>query len=186
MGYTPLFHHGNTIGESQRFTLIMRDIDDSQAQPLLNELEFGLHMLAQAFVERTQRLIHQHDRRTKHLRPRQRDTLLLPTGQLRRITASKCLQLDDGKGVFHAFAAFVAANATHFERKGNILRDCHMRKQSIVLEDHRNVALFGRQMRNINATQHDRTGIALQDARNDIEHRGFARSAWPKQGQEFT
>ena len=52
--------HRDPVRHGQRLGLVVRDIDDGHAEPLVDVLDLELHLLAQLLVERAQRLVHQH------------------------------------------------------------------------------------------------------------------------------
>ena len=71
---------GDPIRHDHSLLLIVRDIDDGYAQGALNAADFVLHFLAQASVERTERLVHQHELRLKDQGAGDGNALLLATG----------------------------------------------------------------------------------------------------------
>ena len=82
-------HDDNTIGHDQRFFLIVGDVDDRDAEAILDLHELDLHVLAQLLVERAERLVHEQQRRPEHDGARERDALLLPAAELRRIAVAQ-------------------------------------------------------------------------------------------------
>ena len=75
-------HDGDAIGNGQRDFLIVRDIQDRNAEFLLQRLNLETHFLAQVGVEVVQRFVEQQQAGLGDQRPRQRDTLLLAAGKL--------------------------------------------------------------------------------------------------------
>ena len=72
----------------------MRDVHERDADVLLDALELDLQLLAQAQVERAERLVEQQRPRAVDQRAGERHTLLLATGELRRLAASVAAELD--------------------------------------------------------------------------------------------
>ena len=103
-----IMEHRDAVGHRQRLALVVRDIDDRQAEPFVQQLDLDLHLLAQLLVERTERLVHQHEARLEHQRARQRDALLLPAGELRRATLGECLKPHHRQRTLHALRRFRA------------------------------------------------------------------------------
>jgi hypothetical protein len=58
--------------------MVMRDVDDRDAEFAMDALDLVLQLLAQRFVERAQRLVHQHGLRLEHQCARDGHALLLP------------------------------------------------------------------------------------------------------------
>ena len=52
-------HEDNAVGHRQRLVLVVGDEDRCDAEPLLQPAQFRLHALAQALVERSERLVEQ-------------------------------------------------------------------------------------------------------------------------------
>jgi hypothetical protein len=75
----PVAHDTDTVTHRQRFLLVMGDIDERDADPALEFLQFDLHRLPQLEVERPQWFIEQEHFGFVDERPRQSDPLSLPT-----------------------------------------------------------------------------------------------------------
>ena len=88
LNYT-IIKNRNTIGHGQRFGLIMRDVDDSNAQLFVNVFYFVLHLLPQILVQGAERLIHKHQVGLEHQRPCHRHALLLAARELAGPTATE-------------------------------------------------------------------------------------------------
>src|SRR5204863_8953723 len=85
------------IHHRQRFGMDVSDVNDGQPQLFLDMLDLDLQLLAELLVERTQRLVHQHENRVEDQRTREGDTLLLPTRQLGRSTMIESAELNQLK-----------------------------------------------------------------------------------------
>ena len=57
-----LVEDGDAVGERQRLLLVVGDEDGGDADLALDLLQLDLHLLAQALVERAQRLVEQQER----------------------------------------------------------------------------------------------------------------------------
>ena len=62
--------------------MIVRDVDEGDAQGLLQRLELDLEGLAELGIEGAQGFIEKEDARAEHDGARERHALLLPAGQL--------------------------------------------------------------------------------------------------------
>ncbi len=78
----PVVEDRKPVAHRERFLLVVRDVDEREAHRLLDLLELDLHRLAELQVERPERLIEQQHARPHDQRPRERNTLALPAGEL--------------------------------------------------------------------------------------------------------
>ena len=78
-----LVHDRQAVGDGQRDLLVVRHVEDRDAQVLLQRLDLEAHLLAQVGVEVAERLVEQQQARLGDQGARQRDALLLPAGELR-------------------------------------------------------------------------------------------------------
>ncbi len=77
-------HDRDAIRHRQRLTLVVRHVDERDADLALDALEFDLHGLAQLEVQRAERLAEQQRPRAVDQRAGHRDPLLLATRQFPR------------------------------------------------------------------------------------------------------
>ena len=78
-------HHGDRVGHRHGLLLVVRDVHERDPDVLLDPLELDLELLAQAQVERAERLVEQQRPRPVDERAGERDALLLAAGELRRL-----------------------------------------------------------------------------------------------------
>ena len=83
-----LVEHGEAVAHRQRLLLVVRHVDERDADLALDALELDLHLLAQLEVERAERLVEQQHARAVDDRAGERDALALAAGELRRACAS--------------------------------------------------------------------------------------------------
>ena len=80
-------HHRDRVGHGHGLLLVVRDVHEGDPDVLLDPLELDLQLLAQAQVERAERLVEQQRARAVDQRAGERDALLLAAGELRRACA---------------------------------------------------------------------------------------------------
>src|SRR5258708_2578648 len=78
-----------------RLVLVVPPVDEGHLQPLLQRAQLPPQRLAQLRIEVRQRLIEEEDLRLDDERPRHGDALLLPAGELVRLTVAKPGQADE-------------------------------------------------------------------------------------------
>ena len=164
----------------------MCDIDHGNAQRLLQMLDLDLHMLPQLLIERPERFVHQHQRRLKHQRARQRHTLLLPAGQLARLSAAKSPKLDTVQRLFNPLSGRSTLDPAIAQRKSHIFGHAHMRKQGIILKNEADIALLRRKALNRLAVQQNMALRGLLEAAQHHQCCGFSRAGRPEHGEELT
>ena len=85
-----LVHHRDPVRQRQRFLLVVGDVDERDADFLLQGDQLELHPLLELGVQRRQGLVEQQQPRARDQRPRHRDTLALAARQLVRDSARPC------------------------------------------------------------------------------------------------
>ena len=108
--------------------------------------DLELHLLAQLLVEGAERLVHQHELRLEHERAGDGDALLLAAGELDRTAVGERTQLHHLQRTIDACGDLGLRQPADGQRKGDVLRDCHVREQRVVLEHHADLALVRRQL----------------------------------------
>ncbi len=101
---------------------------------------------AQLGVEVGQRLVHQEDGRLAHDRATQRDALALAAGELLGLAVEQVGQLDRRGCLAHPPVDLSLGHLAQLEAEGEVVVDAHVRVQRVALEDHRHVAVLGRQI----------------------------------------
>ena len=84
-----LVHDGDPVRQRERLRLVVRHVDERDADLLLQVDELDLHLLAQLRVEGGQRLVQQQHGRMGDERPGDRDALFLAAGELVRIALAE-------------------------------------------------------------------------------------------------
>ena len=123
-----LVHHRHPVRHHQRLLLVMRYIDEGDAQAIVQPLDLELQILAQLLVERAQWLVHQEHRRIEDDRAGDGDALLLAAGELLGKARLVAGELDE---IEHAPDMLVDLRLWHaalLEREADVLRDRQMRK----------------------------------------------------------
>ena len=84
-----LVEDGHAVAHRERLFLVVRDVDEGDAEVLLERLQEHLHLLAQLQVERAERLVEQQHRRRVDDRARERDALALPARELHGLAVAE-------------------------------------------------------------------------------------------------
>ena len=75
---------------------------------------------------------------------------------------------------------------TFNKAESDVVEDCHMGKNRVVLEYDTDVAGLGRQRRDIAAINTDMASGRLDEPSQHAQRRGLAAARWPKQRKELT
>ena len=180
-----LVHDDDGVGHGQRFFLIVRDIYKCNPHSLLDVLQLVLHVLAQAQVERAQRLVEQQHLRAVDQRAGDGHTLLLAAGQTRHLAVFKALQADDFQHLGHALVNFVLLDLCNAQAEGDIVVHVQMREQRVALEDRVDLALIRRQIVDALAVEQHVAGRGRQKAADNPEHGRLSTAAGTQQCEEF-
>ena len=89
-----LVQHRDAVAHRQRLFLVVRDVDERDADLALDPQQLELHLLAELEVKRAERLVKQQHLRLVDDRPGERDPLALAAGQLGRLAAAEPGQPD--------------------------------------------------------------------------------------------
>ena len=84
-----LRHHRDAVRHRERLLLVVRHVDERDADLLLQRLQLDLQPLAELGVEGAERLVQQQHGGVQDQRARERDALLLAARELRRDAASR-------------------------------------------------------------------------------------------------
>src|SRR5258708_3293551 len=136
--------HGNTAAHRHGLSLVVRDIHKGCLHALVNFNDLSAHLHAQCGVEIGERLVHQEDLRILAGDGAAKgDALALATGQLFGFALQIVLQTQDFSGFIDALLNLQFGHVAQFEAKSNVVKDSHVGIESVVLENHRDIAIFG-------------------------------------------
>ncbi len=136
----------------------MRHVDERDADLALDALQLELHRLAELEVERAERLVEQQGARVVDQRPRERDTLLLATGQLTGLAVGEVGQPHDLEKRAHPLRRLTSRHALRARPEGDVVEHRHVGEERVVLEDRVDVALVRGDAGNVLAFEGDAPG----------------------------
>jgi hypothetical protein len=200
----PAIHQRNAVRHRHRLDLVVRDIDEGGAQPLVQQGKLLAHMGAQLGVQIGQGFVHQEGGRVADQRPGEGHALALAAGQFGRAAVEERRNLQRGRSLFDGAAyaapglavpgheaaqqrqARVKRKAAHAQGRGDVLPDGHMRIERIGLEDHRKVAVAGMPIGDVVAADADGAAVRRFQSGDDPQKRGLAAPGHADQRQELT
>ena len=180
-----LAHDDDRVGHAQCFLLVVRDKDEGDPGRLLDVFQLLLHILAQLQVQRGERLVQQ-----QHLRPADqgacdRHALLLSAGEAGDAALFKALERHKRQ---HFVDALIDLRFRHLllaQREGDVFKHVQVREERIALEDRVDVALVGRDGRDLLAHENDLALVGRFKAADDAQRRRFAAAGGTEKRQKF-
>ena len=181
----PCRHHRDAVGHRQGLLLVVRHVDERDADLLLEGLQLDLQRLAELRVEGAERLVEQEHRGVEDQRSRERDTLLLSPGELRRPPLLVSLEPDERERVEDLLADVLLRHVLVPQPEGDVVVDVQVGKQRVVLEHRVDVALVRRRLRHVDAVEQDLTVGRPLEARDQAERGGLSAAGRAQQREEL-
>ena len=151
----------------------------------MQPLELAAQLRAQPRVEVGEGLVEEEDARLAHQRPAERDPLPLPSGQLARLAREERCDAEERRSLGDAPLDLGPRQAPHLQREGEVPAHVLVRVESVALEDHRHVALGGREAVHLRAVDAHRSAGRLVETGDEIQGRRFAAARGTHQRQEL-
>ncbi len=178
-------HHGDAVAERHGLDLVMRDVDRGRVRALVQQLDLGAHLDAQLGVQVGQRFVEQEQLGVAGQRTAHRDALALAAGQRAGLALQQVLDLQHLGDALHRGVALGLRYLAHFERKGDVAGDTHVRIQRVALEHHRDIAVLARHVRHVAATDVDAAGGGRVQPGHHVQQRRLATARGADQDHEF-
>ena len=163
----------------------MGNVYKGNAHLLLDPFQLDLHILPQAQVQGTQRLVQQQHLGPVHQRTGNGHTLLLAAGELMDPPVLKALQAHHAQHLCHPLLDLVGRHLGDPQAKGDVFKDIQMGKQGILLKDSVDLPLMRRNVIDPHTVKGDVSRRGRREAANDPQRRGLATAAGAKQCEEF-
>ena len=121
----------------------MGDVDDGGAQSLVQLCDLGSHLDTELCIQVGERLVHQEDLGVTDNCTSHCNTLSLAAGESLRLAVKELGQIEDLRCVADHLVDLILRNLAELESECHVVIDSHVRIQSIVLEDHGDIAVLG-------------------------------------------
>ena len=179
-------HHDDAVGHRHRLDLIVRHVDRRRREPLVQRLDLGAHRHPQLGVEVGQRLVEQKDLRLANDCAAHRDALALTARQLAGIALQVVHQAEDLRRVVDTLIHRARRFIGQAQAERHVVEHRHVRVQRVVLEHHRDVALFRREAVNDPRADPDLAVADLLEPSDHAQQRGLAAARRADQHAELT
>ena len=104
--------------------------------------KLGSHLCTQLSVQVGQRLVEKEYLRITNDRTTQCNTLSLTAGESLRLSVEQVSDVEDLSSFLNELLDLVLGNLTELQTERHIVKYCHMRIQSVVLENHRDISVL--------------------------------------------
>jgi hypothetical protein len=122
----------------------VRDVHRGNADLALDAFDLDPHLFAQLEIEVGKRLIEQQELGTEHDRAGERGTLLLAAGKMRCGLVRHLREPNEPQDARYTLFDLGFVDLANFQRVGHVLGHRHVRPDRVALEDHSDIAFFGR------------------------------------------
>ena len=173
------------VAHREGLALVVRDVDERDADAALEALQFQLHLLAELEVERAERLVEQQHARTVDERTRERHALPLSAGKLRRLAVVQTREPHEFEHLAGTPPPLGLRDLADHQGVLDVLADAHVREQRVVLEDGRDVAGVRRRARDVVAVDLDAAAGRLLESGDQAQAGGLARTGRTEHGEEL-
>ena len=184
-----VLHDDDHVGDAHGLFLVMCDEDRGDAGLLLDTADLLTSLQTEAGVEVRQRLIEKKDARNFDKSAGDGDTLLLTAGELARLAVHEVVDLNKLGSlqglVIHDLSGELLVTFEILERERNILADCQVRVQRVVLEDQTNTAVFRGQIRDIRLTEPDLAACRLDKTADEVERRALSAAGRTEESDQL-
>jgi hypothetical protein len=164
------------------FILVMGDEDEGGFDAPLDLLQEDLHLAPEACIQRGKRFVEQDQFRLANDGTRQGHALLLAARQLRGIAVAQGRKPDNVERLVDKLLRRRAIAALNQRSIAGILRNRHMGKERIVLEDGVERAAVGRHGGDVGAIEGDPAAGGCRETADQAQDCRLAGARRPKKG----
>ena len=163
----------------------MGDVDERGLQVAVQLLQLDTRLAAQLGVEVGKRLIEEEDLRAAHDGAAQGHALALAAREGARLALQEVVESEDARGVAHPRVDLGLLHVLHLQRESHVVVDGHVRVERVGLENHRDVAVFGRDVVHHAVADQDPALADLLEAGQHAKGRRLPATGRADQDHEF-
>ena len=180
-----VIHHRDPGRQRHRLDLVVGDIDDGLAEPLVQLLDLGAHLDPQLGVEVRQGFVEQEDLGLAHKRAAHRDALALAARKLTGLAVQIGMDLQKRAELFDRGGLFGARDVAGLHPEGDVLAHRLGRVERVGLEHHRDVAVARRGVVDQPPGDLDMAVAQRLEPGDQVEQGGLAAARGPDEDDEF-
>ena len=139
-----VFHHHDPLSHSHGLDLVVGHINHGRLQLPVELGDFGTHLNPHLCVEIGKGFIEEENTRLAHDRAADSHALSLPAGKGLGLAVKVVGDAENLSCIHHAAADFLLGSPPKFQSERHVVVNRHVWIERVVLENHRNVAVFRR------------------------------------------
>ena len=184
-------HDDDAVAEGHGLDLVVRDVDERGVDLLAQLDDLGAHLVAQLRVKVRERLVHQKNLGVAHDGAADGHALPLTAGKRLGLAVEILGDIKDLRRFAHTAVDLVVRHffkvrfavrvrlrdLLELEREGDVFVDGHVRIKRIVLEDHGDVAILGRNVVHQLTADGELAAADLLETCNHAQRGGFSAAA---------
>ena len=163
----------------------MGDIEEGDADLVVDQVELDEHLLPELEVERRQRLVEEQDIGLVDQGAGHGHPLLLAARELVGLLRGLAGHADELEHAVDLGPDLGLRPLGDRQAEADVVADGHVREEGVALEDGVDLAPVGRLFRDVLAVEQDAAGVRILEARQHAQQRGLAAAAGPEQGEDF-
>src|SRR5699024_2286193 len=138
-----VFHNNDTGTQRHSLYLVVCYVNNGCFQSLMQSGNLNTHLYTQLSVQVRERLIHQEYFGLTYNSTTHSNTLSLTTGKSFRFTIQQMLDFQNSGSFFYSLLDFSFRSLSQFQTECHVIVYRHMRIQSVALEYHSDITIFG-------------------------------------------
>ena len=178
-------HDDDTITERHGLSLVMGNVNEGGVDTLTELDDLSTHLITQLCVEVGERLVHQHDLRVTDDSAADGNTLSLAAGQGFGLALKILGDVENLCGFTDLLVNDILRLLAQLQGEGHVVVNRHVRIQSVVLEDHGDIAVFRRDVVHELTVDDQFTAADLFETGDHTKGSGFTASGRSDQNDEF-
>ena len=147
--------------------------------------DLGAGLDAELGVEVRERLVHEEHGRLADDRPAERDALALAAGELLRLAVEELLEAEDAGRLVDPLLDVGLGDLPQLQPERHVVADRHVRVERVALEDHRDVAILGRDVVDDAIADPERAVADLLETGDHPEAGRLAAARWADEDHEL-
>jgi len=141
--YEAVLHNNDTSTHGHSLGLVVGNVDEGGSQLDVQLGELGTHSGTELSIQVGEGLVEQEDLGVTNDSTTKGNTLSLTTGQSCGLSVEQVLNLEDLSSLFYAALDLILSHLAELKTERHVLENGHVGIQSIVLENHGDISLFG-------------------------------------------
>ena len=139
-----VLHDHDPVAHGHGLDLVVGHVDHGGLQPVVELLQLGAHGHAQLGVQVGERLVEEEDLRLAHDGAADGHALALTAGQGAGLALQELLDAQEHRRLLDALLDLRLGELAQLQTERHVVVDGHVRIEGVVLEDHGDVPVFGR------------------------------------------